>query len=263
MANPRLAVLVFLFLFVPLSLAGGQNPEGAPIMSDVTERGRALYEYDQAAWHATDALKESNPALRSLGLYIAHKSGNRWSVAFGHLTEQRDRFLVGYEAKQGAALEQFQVRKLDPPREETGFCLSAARAIATALRDFHGEKRQYNLAVLPAFSEELYVYIVPAQTKDGVYPLGGDVRYLITADGASVLEKRQLHQGIVEVSLDSAAKGTMSPAGAHTHILSNVPEDTDVFYVLTRKPQQPEFINTPDKKLYEISPDGTIRELKK
>lgn len=262
MANPRLAALAVLFFF-SVSLATGQKPEGAPIMSDVTKRGRALYEYDQAAWHATDALKESNPALRSLGLYIAHKSGNRWTVAFGHLNDQSDKFLIAYEAKQGATPEQFQVRKLDPPREDNAFYLSAAKAIDTALRDFKGEKRQYNLAVLPAFSDELYVYIVPAQTKDGVYPLGGDVRYLITANGESVLEKRQLHQGIVEVSLDPAAKGTPSSAGAHTHVLSNVPEETDVFYVLTRQPPQPEFVGTPNKKLYEISPDGTIHELKK
>lgn len=51
-------------------------------------------------------------------------------------------------------------------------------------------------------------------------------------------------------------------AGVHTHILSDVPEDTDVFYVLTRKPSIPEMIGTRSHKFYEISTDGTIREAK-
>jgi hypothetical protein len=42
--------------------------------------------------------------------------------------------------------------------------------------------------------------------------------------------------------------------------LSDVPEDTDVFYVLTRKPSTPEAVGTLNKKLYAISVDGTIRE---
>jgi hypothetical protein len=39
-----------------------------------------------------------------------------------------------------------------------------------------------------------------------------------------------------------------------------VPEDTDVFYVLTRQPSVPEYIGTLKKKLFIISTDGTIRE---
>lgn len=46
-------------------------------------------------------------------------------------------------------------------------------------------------------------------------------------------------------------------------LLSDVPEDTDVFHVLTRQPSQPEFIGTSSGKFYEISTDGTIREKKK
>jgi len=44
--------------------------------------------------------------------------------------------------------------------------------------------------------------------------------------------------------------------------LSDVPEDTDVFYGLTRQPSEPEFIGTPNKKIHEIGVDGTIRERK-
>ena len=255
-------VTVSLVLFITsISFAGKKKPEpDNPVMPDVTARGRALYEYDQAAWHATDAVQSTHPPTQSVGRYIARKSDTGWTVAFGHLNDQRDRFLIGYEATQGETLQEFTVKKLDPPQEDTSFYLAAARAIDTALHDFQGEKRPYNVAVLPAPPNQLYVYVIPAQTKTAIYPLGGDVRYLMTTDGSTVVEKRQLHKSIIEVDPSSLPKGATPTEGYHTHVLSEVPEDTDVFHVLTRQPSLPEFIGTRNKKLYQISVDGTIRE---
>ncbi len=261
MANRLVAISLFLLL-ASASFAGKKKQEADPIMPDVTARGRALYEYDQAAWHATDAVRALHPPDQLVGRYLALKSDNGWTVVFGHLNVRRDRFLIGYEASEGATLQEFTVIKLDPPTEDTAFYLAAAKAFDTARHDFQGEKRPYNIAVLPAPSNQLYVYVIPAQTKTGIYPLGGDARYLITADGEAIAEKRQLHKGILEVPPSSIPKGSIPAGGIHTHILSDVPEDTDVLHVLTRQPPQPEFIGAPNKKFYEISVDGTIRERK-
>jgi hypothetical protein len=153
---PKHLVAVSLILFLSsFSLAGKKTRD--PIMPDVTARGRALFEYDQAAWHATDAVRATNPPTESLGRYIARKSDVGWSVAFGRLNETGDKFLVVYEAAQGATLQEFTVKKLDPPLEDTSFYLMAARAIDTALHDFRGERRPYNVAVLPAPPNQLYV----------------------------------------------------------------------------------------------------------
>jgi len=257
----RLATIILVLLIASNSFAG-KKKEPDPVFADVTARGRALYEYVQAAWHASDALQATNPPKGSLGRYIAHKSDAGWTVGFGHLSDQRDKFLMGYEATQGATLQAFTIKKFDPPQEDTSFYLMAARAIDTALHDFQGEKRPYNVAVLPAPSDQVYVYVLPAQTKTGIYPLGGDVRYLITPDGGTIVEKRQLHKAILEIPPSSIPKGSTPTGGVHTHVLSDVPEDTDVFHVLTREPPQPEFIGTRSKKMYEISTDGTIRERK-
>lgn len=114
--------------------------------------------------------KRLHPPDESVGRYLAFKSDKGWTVVFGHLNEQRDRFLIGYEATQGATLQEFAVKKFDPPNEDVNFYLAAARAFDTALHDFRGEKRPYNVAVIPAPSNQLYVYVVPAQTKAGIYP---------------------------------------------------------------------------------------------
>jgi hypothetical protein len=255
----RLTAVGLVLFFASISFAGKKKPETDPVMPDVTARGRALFEYDQAAWHATDAVQATHPPTQALGRYIARKSDAGWKVAFGRLNDTRDKFIVAYEATQGATPQDFTVKKLDPPQEDTSFCLAAAKAIDTALHDSQGQKHAYNVAVLPRQPNQFYVYVVPAQTKDGVYPLGGDTRYLITPDGGSIVEKRQLHKTIIEND-PSSNQGSTPVAGFHTHVLSEVPEDTDVFYVLTRQPPQPEYIGTIHKKLYVISPDGTIRQ---
>jgi hypothetical protein len=257
---PKRLVTASLILFLTcVSFAGKKKPERDPVMPDVTARGRALYEYDQAAWHATDAVQGMHPPDQSVGRYLALKSDKGWTVVFGHLNDQRDKFLIGYEATQGTTLQEFAVKKLDPPQEDTSFYLAAAKAFDTVLHDFQGERRPYNVAILPAPPNQLYVYVVPAQTENGVYPLGGDARYLVSADGNTIVEKRQLHKGIIE-NRGELPKGATLSGGVHTHVLTDVPEDTDVFYVLTRKPSIPEMIATRNKKLYEISVDGTIRE---
>ncbi len=84
------------------------------------------------------------------------------------------------------------------------------------------------------------MYLYPAQVENGVYPLGGDVRYRISANGRRVLEKRQLHKSIIEST--PARPGESVAGGYHVHVLSELPEDTDVLYVLTRSPQVPEVI---------------------
>lgn len=252
--------IVLILLTSSILFAGDKKPKSSPVMADVTARGLALYEYDQTAWHGTDAVLAMHPSKDWHPRYIAHKSSNGWSLVFGTLNEQRNRFVIVYEALQGTTVQEFTAKKLDPPLEDTGFYLAAAKAMDTVLHDFKGERRPYNVAVLPAASDQLYVYVYPAQTKGDVYPLGGDVRYLLTADGDSIVERRQLHKSIIELSPSSVPKGSKPAGGFHTHVLSDVPEDTDVFHVLSRQPARPEFIGTINKKLYEIGEDGSIRE---
>src|SRR5215467_10543686 len=97
--SKRPAIVILVALFCLTCLAGKKEPD-SPVMADVTARGRTLYEYDQAAWHATDAVQATNPPAAALGRYIARKSDTGWTVVFGHLNEHRDRFLIAYEATQ-------------------------------------------------------------------------------------------------------------------------------------------------------------------
>jgi len=252
------AVLLSATVGVAVQLAAGQEvtPPAKEELAAIAERGKLLYEYDQAAWHASDAVQMANPKNVEGQRYIARKENGKWTVVFGKLNEDRSRFRISYEAEEQATLRQFAVRPEPADREDEGFFLYAARAIELAMKDFGAASRPYNVAVLPAPSEQLYVYLYPAQTKARVYPLGGDVRNLVSADGTKILEKRQMHKTIIE---NQPTKGTKKVvAGYHTHVLSDLPEDTDVFHVLTQDPPLPEFVGTPHFT-YQVKTDGTIQ----
>jgi hypothetical protein len=51
-------------------------------------------------------------------------------------------------------------------------------------------------------------------------------------------------------------------AGIHTHVLDDIPEDTDVFHVLTRKPAAPEIIVT-RQYVFQVDASGEIKYLGK
>jgi hypothetical protein len=169
------------------------------------------------------------------------------------------RFLTVYEATQGTRPEFFTTRKFDPPLESNGFYLFAATAFDLALKDLGPVNRPYSAYALPSEAGQLYVYLLPASDKVGVYLLGGDARYTFSADGRTLLEKRQMHKTILEFNFNDKPSGIKKvEAGYHIHVLSDSPKDSDVFYVLSRKPAIPEYIGMQNKKIYVVHTDGTI-----
>lgn len=246
------------------SLAQNATRETAPTpaqLAATTARGRMLAEYDVAAWHATDAVEALKPDHAAAPLYLARKVGGKWEVVFGRLSLEKDKFLIVYRAAQGTTSEEFTVKKSDPPAEDRGFYFEASRAIETASRDFGRPGRPYNNYVLPTEDGQFYVYFLPGQTKEDVYPLGGDVRYTVTLDGSTIVNKRQMHTTIIE-NKAALQPGQELAGGYHTHMLDNDVEDSDVFHVLTRSPLVPEIVGTPDKHVYEIETDGSIKREK-
>src|SRR5204862_547331 len=59
--------------------AGAQEavPPTAEALAAISERGQLLYEYDQAAWHATDAVQMANPKTVEGQHCIARKVNGR------------------------------------------------------------------------------------------------------------------------------------------------------------------------------------------
>lgn len=248
-------ILATVGLFCTVAEAAALSKPSEAELAAITTRGVLLAEYDTAAWQATDAVKAAHPVESRMGRYIARKTNAGWVADFGRLNEAGDKFLVAYEAVQTVSLSKYEVKCFDPAREDTGWNLAAAKGIENAVRDFKGADRPYNMAVLPAEHEGIYVYLYPAQVKEGVYPIGGDARYRVSPDGTKIIERRQMHKAVIE-SIPSSAPGKVA-SGYHTHILSDLPEDTDVLLVLTRRPRVPEMVGA-GEYTFTINIDGKI-----
>jgi hypothetical protein len=234
-------------------------PASAEILAEVGAHGRALAEYDVASWHATDAVQALNPDKSKVHRYLARKTKDGWTVVFGKLSEDQGRFLIAYEATAKDAIGPFHTRAYRQPKEDSDFFLRAALATDAAIAAFGPVTRPYNGAALPAPEGRWWVYLVPAPTQAGVWPLGGDARYLISPDGKQILETRQLHKSILEYHSSDPAAGQIK-AGHHTHVLREMPEDTDVFFVLTRQPRVLELILT-EHFVYGVSTNGFVHYL--
>lgn len=257
MKSLSLFLLFFSFAFSS-TFAQSDQPPAQDKLDAITQRGRQLHAYDMAAWHATDAVMALKPENGSFTTYVARQNGTNWTVVFGKLNDAKDKFVVAYEAVQNAAPESFKATKLEKVREESGFYVGAAKALQTAKTDFGKVARPYNSAVLPADETNFFVYLLPAQTEVGKFPLGGDVRYKISKNGEEILEKRQMHRSIIE--FQAPPPNVKAETGIHTAILDDIPEDSDVFHVLTRDLNLPELIAT-NKFIYQVAADGSIKYL--
>jgi hypothetical protein len=247
-------LFVVLTLLALSALSQRTSPADEKELAAITQRGRALAEYDVAAWHSTDAVMLLSPKDGSITGFIGRKVGDKWTVVYGRLNPAGDKYLIVYEAIQQSSPKEFKVKFHEKPKEDADYFLRAARALDAAKVLFvPAEERPYNAAVLPEGNDRFYVYMVPAQLELGIFPIGGDVRFLVSREGR-VVETRQLHKSIIEFQVP---KGVTPQSGYHTAILDEVPEDTCVFHVLAREPKVPELVVTP-KYVYRIMPDGSI-----
>ncbi len=254
-----------MFLTVCLSAtavsANCQSPDLKATLAGISHRGRELYAYDQAATHGTDAIFALKPSTEGLTHYICMRTPKGWRVIFAKWNADHKSVVIAYEATEKSP-NKYEARKVDPPKLGDKELQTSELALELATHDFAQPKRPYNTAVLPAPGGKFYVYLYPGQIKNNTWPIGGDVRYTISADGLKILDKRQLHKSI----LDAEAKpGSNEVAGYHFHVVTTVPEDTDVLYVLNRKPAMPEYIGIEDtmkpaemKKFFLINTDGSI-----
>jgi hypothetical protein len=265
-----LATALSVVLVAPPSASGqGRTPWGSAEhiaaipreeLDAITARGRLLAEYDQAAWHATDAVMALRPSAQLVRGYLARRrSDGLWEVVFGRPNARADTFFVAYRAVHRTIGDTtYAASALSPRAEDTEFYARAGRALDVARGEFGAARRPYNAMVVPAGeSGDWYVYLVPAPTQPGIFPLGGDARYRISEDGRTLLESRRLHNTILEGAPPPPRAATRVEASYHTHVLSDRPEDTDVFHVLSRTPSVPDYIAS-QSYYFRIDPDGRI-----
>ena len=260
--RPLFALLLASFAVARPARAQDRTPRAEPPtdseLAATPLHGRQLATFDWLSWHASDALLALHPVRARVNQYLPRRTEDGWLIAFGRLTAAKDSFLVAYEARLANGDSIFRMTTYDVPKVDTGYFLCAARAIEIARADFGPVQRPYNVAAIPDDSSATAnwrVYLYPAPTVADVWPLGADERYVVSHDGGTILERLRMHKAIIEYHASPDVE-----TYTHAAILDDVPEDTDVYIVLTRTPRAPEVMVT-EAFLYRIELDGSIEYL--
>ena len=254
--SPAVLVVIAVLAADNAAVAQTQSVPSDTLLAGVTVRGRLLAAYGQAAWHATDAVlavvPESTLARVGNAMVAMPAADGRWTVLFGRLADNRDTFLLVYEALPTARQDSFAVRYHNPATALLGPERALAAALRLASADFGVPQRPYNSYVLRRTDGAFWVYFLPAQTDTHEFPHGADVRYLIDSTVHSIVEKHPMHRALLNLALPDSAV-----IGYHTVLVDDVPQDSDVFLVLARRPRRHELIATAHYN-YEIALDGSI-----
>lgn len=254
-----LKIAGLLIIFSNLASASEKPPVSQAQMDEISARGKLLERYDQIAWHATDAVMALHPPSDAIRGFVVSFRNNNWICAFGRLNENKSGLIVAYETVNDAQNDVTAQRAFAVNQTDSGELFHEFLAMDTARTAFGPQTQAFNDAVLPAHDGQFYVYFYPGSTDSNVILMGGDVRYLVSADGQKILETRKLHASIRKEEVHP--KGIQKVEMAfHTMVLSDVPEDTDVMYVLMRHPAVTELVAS-QKFIYQIDANGDIKFL--
>lgn len=245
------AILAPLALMAPgPALAAEDRPATAISEQDLSalrlaiDRGQQLYLYDQAAWHATDAMLEDvdEPATTGIRGWVVTPAGDGMLVTYWK--PNGDSFSGVYSAVWSR--ERVGERKVlqgEATRlSEEQLALVAAR---NAVDDSGLEScvnAPFNTVVMPEpEGDAILVYMMTPQTSASSIPLGGHYRFTVT-DG-SVVDQRSFTNSCLEVGLaDPEGRGELEALGV-SHLLDPVPTEIHVFSMLAAG--KPVFIMTP------------------
>ena len=260
-------IMLALIAFASLSASafGAANEEAASTvgLNESISRGEMLFNFDQAAWHSTDALVEKAGDISKLPIVgrivIPVKDGFQ-AIYYG--ANKDGRFQVFSSIWDGQKLIDTVYSK-----GETGIPLSPqATKYAEVLELLTSgkidtsdlwfcNKAQPNFVLLPGTKEnEFLVYFMTAQEQTTRYPLGGHHRFDII-DG-KVVSKRAFTKTCIDYDKKEAVKASGKKIVAFfvAHLLDPIPTELHVFTALAS--QSPIYVTTSSKKTWIIQPEG-------
>lgn len=208
-------------------------------MKAAATRGREMYLYDQAAWHATDRFREQfdfDEAAFMRGYIVLPRDDGRLDALFygeidGTLVEVARYSVSEDRVVEGGLLPE----NARPPLSELAARMAAARQ--TAADQMRG--RDYSLCaaagansiVLPPNADgTITVYILTPPTTNDTYPIGGHFRFEVGADGEVTGSRR-----FMNTCMKAPVSGAGAPAGSTlqvfgvSHLLDPHPTEIHVF----------------------------------
>ncbi|WP_108788259.1 hypothetical protein [Erythrobacter sp. Alg231-14] len=194
--------------------------------------GEAIYRYDQAAWHTTDALREDFNDLGATGIrgWIINTIDGGLEAVFYRPT--RD----GFEAVWSGVYDGNRVRNTntyDPgerafTQEETAMVRAGSAPLENTAELARCSRQSFNRVVLPTGKDDggFFVYFLVPQPAMNEIPFGGHYRFEVR-DG-NVVADRAFTNSCLTVS-STTSNGEQPVAIYVTHVLDPTPTEIHVF----------------------------------
>ena len=221
---------------------GRRNVPQYDAMKAAAARGREMYLYDQAAWHATDRLREEldlDNAAFMRGYIVLPRDDGRLDAVFygeadGMLVEVARYTVAGSRVEEGGVLPE----NARPPLSELAVRMADARQIAAEemrLRDYRlCANSSANTIVLPPVNDgSITVYVLTPPTSSESYPMGGHYRIKVGSDG-TVHDSRRFMNTCFDAALGQIGRRGNEREGTPqamvlSHLLDPGPTEIHVF----------------------------------
>lgn len=256
----RLVLAVALALSVG-TLAQARAPDEAARIEQALERGRLIYDYDQAAWHSTDVMLKALPRkrLNEIRGWVVEPDGDALSVLYYGYDGDTPYGVFRARFKDGKVGASGEIAATGP-RGLTAIesRMALARKVAADSNPPGCVKKPFNSVVVPPVSETapVEVYLLTPQMKTGEYPFG--LHYLVTvgADG-KVASTRPFTRSCFVMSGKSEVAAEKVAAMAITHLLDPTP--TEIHVWLSDWVRAPIFVMTGEKDIWEVTPTAIVK----
>lgn len=252
-------LLKSLMLAAALALAGtsavAQPGAGlGPVVAAAHQRGKLIYELDQAAWHTTDVLRVRLPRSRHPEVrgWIVEPSGDGYTVNYYGLVDGEP-YAVFVAQFGGGQVGDWRVVPADGPRAfspgQVRMIRAREAASQTSLRPCANEP--FNSVIIPPSSDAgpVEVYLLTPQTKPDEYPLGGHYLLRIDGEGRVVSSRPFMKSCFTHVREPDAVGWTI------THLLDPTP--TEIHAFVARWANMPIYVVVIEpKSFWVVSTDG-------
>lgn len=208
-------------------------------IAEAEEVGRNIYIRDQAAWIATDYIREHHAGVdpRSKG-WITEMAVEGTRVLWIGDVGGQPKLLQQVTVDRGEVLPDSYVR-YDNGAPMTAGQRAAYLAIRTATAaPFPRCEGIYNVVVLPRSrgdGTEYWVYLLRAMTDWSVIKVGGHVMFRVDGSGTRLLETRPLSRSCLEVDQRTAPSGAELVVVNMTHLVTETPTPAHVFLNIQHK----------------------------
>lgn len=217
----------------------------------IEKRGAQIADYERAVIKAKDLLLARNPDKKKAKIYIAINDDEGWTVYFGEILRDKNQFKVAstYSCP-SRSFEKMEAGQNIKFKSKT--ILQLAKAVKLTLQSIKAEFSEYNVKVFREKNGLITVYLTPKNENPNVILIGGDVKLSVSSDGTEILRTTMLHKSVLEIPFPGEDSRTF-----HTHVLSDLPTETDVALILLNPQFAPHLI-IGQKWMSEIDANGKI-----